>query len=66
MTLRSLSETMRGLRSFLRSAVRDFTVLMAVSFALRPTLIAASDREDLDLSEDVDGERSRFRLAIVQ
>jgi hypothetical protein len=39
---------------------------MAACFALRPTLIAASDREDLDLSEDVDGERSRFRVAIVQ
>jgi hypothetical protein len=56
MTLRSLSGTTRGLRGFLRSAVRDFTVLMAACFALRPTLIAVSEREDLDLSEAVDGE----------
>ncbi len=66
MTLQSLSGMTHGLHGFLIRAVRDFTVLITACFALRPALIAVSDREDLDLSEDVDGERSCLRLAIDQ
>ena len=56
MTLQSLLGMTSGLCGFLIRAVRDFTVLIAACFALRPALIAVSDREDLDLSEDVDRE----------
>jgi hypothetical protein len=47
------------------SAANDFTVLIAASFAFRPTLITASESEDMDFSEVVDGERPRFLLAMV-
>jgi len=56
----------RSLHGFLIRAVRDFTVLITACFALWPALIAVSDREDLDLSDDMDGEWSHLRLAIVQ
>jgi len=54
----------RRLRGLI-NAVKDFTVRIAACLALRPVLIAASDRDDRDLSDGVDGDRPRLFLAIV-
>ena len=60
--LQSLLIVTQPLHGFLRSAVKDLTVFRAFCFALQPTFLTASERDDRDLSEVTEGERLCFQL----
>jgi len=48
------------------SAVKDLTILRAACLAFQPTLTAASESEDTDLFEVIDGDRWRLKFGMVK